>query len=88
MTMKRGSLKPRPVAAPLIRHVHVKDPAGHSGYVRLGDGDLPWPRILAALAASGYAGWVSLETHWRPAGGSAEAASRHSFAGLLALVRS
>jgi sugar phosphate isomerase/epimerase len=52
-------------AAPLIRHVHVKDPAGRSGYVRLGDGDLPWPRILAALATSGYAGWVSLETHWR-----------------------
>jgi sugar phosphate isomerase/epimerase len=52
-------------AAALIRHVHVKDPAGRIGYVRLGDGDLPWPEILAALVASGYDGWVSLETHWR-----------------------
>jgi len=52
-------------AADLIRHVHVKDPVGQDEYVRLGDGDLPWPRILAALADRGYDGWVSLETHWR-----------------------
>ncbi|MCW2640544.1 MAG: sugar phosphate isomerase/epimerase [Dactylosporangium sp.] len=52
-------------AASLIRHVHVKDPAGRTGYVRLGAGDLPWPSILAALKAHGYDGWVSLETHWR-----------------------
>ncbi|MDL4816951.1 sugar phosphate isomerase/epimerase family protein [Actinomadura opuntiae] len=49
----------------LIEHVHVKDPAGTSGYVRLGDGDLPWGGIVDALRADGYAGWLSLETHWR-----------------------
>lgn len=48
-----------------IRHVHVKDPDGRNGYVRLGDGDLPWAGILTALAEDGYDGWVSLETHWR-----------------------
>ncbi|MFE1877756.1 sugar phosphate isomerase/epimerase family protein [Streptomyces sp. NPDC059496] len=48
-----------------IRHVHVKDPDGRAGYVRLGDGDLPWREILSALAADGYEGWLSLETHWR-----------------------
>ncbi|MBB6439769.1 sugar phosphate isomerase/epimerase family protein [Streptomyces candidus] len=48
-----------------IRHVHVKDPDGQRAYVRLGDGDLPWPAILARLAEDGYRGWVSLETHWR-----------------------
>ncbi|MFI9628866.1 sugar phosphate isomerase/epimerase family protein [Streptomyces sp. NPDC052042] len=48
-----------------IRHVHVKDPDGRASYVRLGDGDLPWPAILARLAEDGYQGWVSLETHWR-----------------------
>jgi sugar phosphate isomerase/epimerase len=47
-------------------HVHVKDPLGRSGYVELGRGSLPWPAILAALAARGYTGHVSLETHWRP----------------------
>ncbi|OKK12192.1 hypothetical protein AMK16_32035 [Streptomyces sp. CB00455] len=48
-----------------IRHVHVKDPDGQSGYVRLGDGDLPWPAILNTLAEDGYRHWLSLETHWR-----------------------
>lgn len=48
-----------------IRHVHVKDPNGRDGYVRLGDGDLPWPAILTRLAEDGYRGWLSLETHWR-----------------------
>ncbi|MFD4660388.1 sugar phosphate isomerase/epimerase family protein [Kitasatospora sp. NPDC058444] len=48
-----------------IRHVHVKDPDGRNAYVRLGDGDLPWPAILATLAEDGYQGWLSLETHWR-----------------------
>ncbi|MBY8870652.1 sugar phosphate isomerase/epimerase [Micromonospora sp. PLK6-60] len=49
----------------LIRHVHVKDPDGRNGYVRLGDGDLPWPAIVRRLADDGYDGWLSLETHWR-----------------------
>lgn len=48
-----------------IRHVHVKDPDGTRGYVRLGDGMLDWAQLLAQLAADGYQGWVSLETHWR-----------------------
>jgi sugar phosphate isomerase/epimerase len=50
----------------LIRHVHVKDPDGTRRYVRLGDGSLDWPGILARLAEDGYDGYVSLETHWRP----------------------
>jgi sugar phosphate isomerase/epimerase len=49
----------------LIEHVHVKDPVGTTGYVRLGDGDLPWQRIVDTLRTDGYTGWLSLETHWR-----------------------
>lgn len=49
----------------LIEHIHVKDPAGTTGYVRLGDGDLPWGDIVGTLRADGYRGWLSLETHWR-----------------------
>jgi sugar phosphate isomerase/epimerase len=49
----------------LIRHVHVKDPDSTRQYVRLGDGDLPWPTILTRLAEDHYEGFVSLETHWR-----------------------
>ncbi|MGW4245789.1 sugar phosphate isomerase/epimerase family protein [Nocardia sp. NPDC004722] len=52
-------------ARDLIRHVHVKDPKGTSEYVRFGDGDVPWAAILETLAADGYDGWISLETHWR-----------------------
>jgi len=48
-----------------IRHVHIKDPAGTREYVRLGDGDLPWPAILTQLSDDGYDGFLSLETHWR-----------------------
>jgi len=46
-------------------HVHVKDPLGTTGYVELGRGNLPWRAILGALAARGYRGHLSLETHWR-----------------------
>ncbi|GAB3900406.1 hypothetical protein GCM10029964_087730 [Kibdelosporangium lantanae] len=49
----------------LIAHVHVKDPVGTTGYVRLGDGDLPWGDIVTTLRDDGYTGWLSLETHWR-----------------------
>lgn len=52
-------------AAGLVKHVHVKDPEGTRRYVRLGDGDLPWPAILATLSGQGYDGWLTLETHWR-----------------------
>ncbi|MEU3308886.1 sugar phosphate isomerase/epimerase family protein [Nocardiopsis sp. NPDC006832] len=49
----------------LIRHVHVKDPAGQDSYVRLGEGDLAWTEILGRLAEDDFEGYVSLETHWR-----------------------
>ena len=45
--------------------MHIKDPAGTARYVRLGDGDLPWPAILQELSGTGYCGWLTLETHWR-----------------------
>lgn len=49
-----------------IVHVHVKDPIGGDRYTRLGDGEVDWPGIVNRLAADGFGGWVSLETHWRP----------------------
>jgi sugar phosphate isomerase/epimerase len=52
-------------AAGRITHVHVKDPDGTRGYVRIGEGDLPWGPIVQALVADGFDGWFSLETHWR-----------------------
>lgn len=48
-----------------LRLVHVKDPRGSDFYTRLGDGDVPWAAIVAALAADRFTGFLSLETHWR-----------------------
>jgi sugar phosphate isomerase/epimerase len=78
---------------PHILHVHVKDArvidpaAGLTSWAAIGEGELDYVGQLRALLEDGYQGVVSLETHWRPENGSAEEASRHSFAGLLALTR-
>jgi sugar phosphate isomerase/epimerase len=54
----------------LCPHVHIKDlkiqPDGRATSVLLGDGDLAIAGQLQALLADGYAGCISLETHWRP----------------------
>jgi sugar phosphate isomerase/epimerase len=78
---------------PQILHVHVKDAdvvdpaAGLTRWMPIGEGEIDYLGQLRALIEDDYQGVVSLETHWRPDGGAAEDASRHSFAGLLALIR-
>lgn len=54
-----------------IVHVHIKDCAlnaetGKLEWVPLGKGLIDVPGQLRALVADGYAGYVSLETHYRP----------------------
>lgn len=52
--------------APYVANVHVKDVAyvdGRERYTLIGDGIVDWRRQLALLAAAGYAGPVTLETH-------------------------
>jgi sugar phosphate isomerase/epimerase len=54
-----------------VRHVHVKDAvrAGDGwSFLRLGEGELPVQPMLAALAARGYDGYVSVdwEKMWHP----------------------
>lgn len=50
-------------------HVHVKDgrrlPQGHE-FVPVGDGEVGWLDQIKAFIRDGYAGYLSLETHWRP----------------------
>jgi sugar phosphate isomerase/epimerase len=59
-----------PAIAPYIGHVHIKDPYqyadGSRVYVAVGSGLLGIERQIRLLAADGYRGYVSLETHWRP----------------------
>lgn len=58
---------------PRIAHIHVKDcvrttpKPGHLPAIAkpVGCGDVGWREHLAQIAATGYAGMFSLETHWR-----------------------
>jgi sugar phosphate isomerase/epimerase len=57
----------RKLAASDIVHVHAKDCRlieGRPDWLPLGTGAVDWKGHLAALAADGYRGAVSLETHW------------------------
>lgn len=69
-----GSGDPFEVDFPKVRrkvgHYHVKDAVRVEGdppaeSAALGDGQARLREILKGLAADGYDGWVSLETHWR-----------------------
>jgi sugar phosphate isomerase/epimerase len=57
----------------LVRHVHFKDarrdPDGTAEFVAAGEID--WAGQIAALAADGYDGFISVETHLRPKVGAA-----------------
>ncbi len=62
-----------------IAHVHAKDcrlAAHRPEWCALGDGGVDWKGQLRALAAGGYPGWISLETHWQgPRGDKLEASA-------------
>ncbi len=56
----------------MMVHVHVKDSAknrdtGKIECVAIGEGVIDWKNQLQALVDDGYDGYISLETHWRPA---------------------
>lgn len=77
---------------PFICHVHVKDArirdraTGLTAWEAVGAGEVDYVGQFAALRRDGYAGTLSLETHWhpRPPGGEPDriADSRASFAGV------
>jgi sugar phosphate isomerase/epimerase len=55
------------IPAGRIAHVHAKDCVREGEKLvwgPLGDGLIDWPGQIAALSRDGYAGWISLETHW------------------------
>lgn len=60
----------------LVRHVHFKDaqrsPDGALHYAA--EGQVDWAGQISALAADGYNGFISIETHIRPKVASARAA--------------
>ena len=72
-----------------IEHVHLKDyeriEDGHPKVVGIGEGLLPYPEIFRALAADGYKGALSMETHFSVEGSRKEP-SRRSMRGILAAL--
>jgi sugar phosphate isomerase/epimerase len=71
-----------------IEHVHVKDAHivdGRPQWCIVGEGDVRWPDQLKALKNDGYAGYLSLETHYN-APPSKEATSRECIKALARMV--
>jgi sugar phosphate isomerase/epimerase len=59
-------------------HIHAKDCVVTDGvptWGALGEMDVDWAGQAAALVRDGYAGWISLETHWRGGRGDRAEAS-------------
>jgi len=78
---------------PYLHGVHLKDLHVVDGerlkfdYRPLGQGDVDYPAILRSLRAHRSDAVLSLSTHFRPPGGSAEEAMRINYANLQALIR-
>ncbi len=68
-----------------VAHVHLKDVDATGTWVRIGSGIVDHGALLAALERDGYAGSVSVETHYTVAG-SRETATRESVASLRAIA--
>lgn len=71
-----------------IHHVHLKDPvaiAEGTGFTAIGDGAIDYEGQFRALAADGYDGVLSLETHYR-IDGNVEQGTRACAAGTKRLA--
>jgi len=86
---------------PWLTHVHVKDgklvetadQGPRPQWCVIGEGEIDYVGQFAALKQDGYAGWISLETHYKPETGSgpdgkgtAEDGSRPCLAALRSLI--
>jgi len=73
-----------------VEHVHVKDAEllanGKYRFIVIGEGEVDYRGHLTALKADGYKGYLSVETHYKPFGGSAEQGTRLALQGLLKLL--
>jgi sugar phosphate isomerase/epimerase len=74
----------------VLAHVHLKDAyIGKDGAPRcvpLGSGSVPWIAHFRALAADGYDGLFTIETHFIPDGGTQKMGSRMTLDAIRALL--
>lgn len=75
-----------------VRQVHVKDARfldharGETVWEKIGQGEVDLGGQLSALCDDGYRGGVTIETHWRLPGDSAERSTVETWRGLRALI--
>jgi sugar phosphate isomerase/epimerase len=77
---------------PFVQHVHIKDAITDPATTALrwcvvGQGDIDYAGQFDALRRDGYAGFISLETHYIPEGGTPEEGSRACLAGLRRFIK-
>jgi sugar phosphate isomerase/epimerase len=68
-----------------VVHVHVKDVTSAQEWTRIGDGIVDFRALLRYLEETGYAGYLSFETHYQR-DGSGELATRDCVAALRELA--
>lgn len=74
----------------LTTHVHIKDAVGageNLAWTVVGTGEIDYVGHFDALRKIGYTGYISLETHYKPEGGSPEDGSRPCLAALRNFVK-
>jgi sugar phosphate isomerase/epimerase len=74
----------------VLAHVHLKDAYigqdAKSRCVPLGSGTVPWIAHFRALAADGYDGLFTIETHFIPEGGTQKTGSRMTLDAIRTLL--
>ncbi|GCE45588.1 sugar phosphate isomerase/epimerase [Thermosporothrix hazakensis] len=70
-----------------VVHVHLKDVDHEQHFVKMGSDTIAYEDQLRALAADGYTGVLSLETHYQHPTGGPELATRESLAALRTLCQ-
>jgi len=77
---------------PFVIHVHVKDAVTDADgktlrWCVVGEGEIDYVGQFDALRRDGYTGYISLETHYVPEGGTPEDGSRPCLAALRRLMK-
>jgi L-ribulose-5-phosphate 3-epimerase len=65
-----------------VVHIHLKDADENGNWTKMGTGIIDYQGQFRALAEDGYAGLLSLETHYEAPDGGAEKATRESLAAI------
>jgi L-ribulose-5-phosphate 3-epimerase len=68
-----------------VSHVHLKDVDDEGDWTKMGTGTIDYVGQVRALAEDGYAGALSLETHYEAPVGGLEGATRESVTAIRAL---